>query len=450
MSIASIALILAALPPFFFLASFASLSFREQERRAGGIALGGLVGLAASTAVLAWLGGTTAQATLYTVLGLYILLAFLLFVAGKKHREPAQHPRRRYDERRIMFARMRMQPDSTDYQAYYQQHPEDQAGDEAIRQSGWHSRRELSSRLMDAAAHASFAAVGSLRGLVDGEVAADKVDIPAEERSAYLCGLAKFFGALEAGVTALKPEHIYSHVGRGVGEWGEEIVLNHTYAIALTSEMARENIIGAPRQPVMAESARQYARAGLTAVMLADAIRAMGYEARAHIDGNYQVICPLVARDAGLGEIGRMGLLMTPRQGPRVRLAVVTTNLPLQTHVYEPNHAIIDFCKRCNKCAVNCPGKAIPAGERIIIDGALRWQIDQQRCYHFWTRAGTDCGRCMAVCPLAHSDHWAHNLLRQGIQRSVIFRTLYVPLDRWLFGAHPKPKNAPAWLPRDH
>jgi ferredoxin len=450
MSIASIALIVAALPLFFFLASFASVSFREQDRHAGWKVLGSLLVLAAVTAVFAWFGGTAAQAALYAVLGLYVLVAFLLFAPVKKHLEPAQHPRQRYDERRIMFARMRMQPDSTNYHDYYQQHPEDQAGDEAICPNGWHSRQELSSRLMDAAAHASFAAVGGMREMVDGEVAADTIDIPAEERSAYLCGLAKFFGALDVGVTALKPVHIYSHVGRGAGEWGQEIALNHTYAIALTTEMARDNIISAPRQPVMAESARQYARVGLTAVMLAAAIRAMGYEARAHIDGNYRVICPLVARDAGLGEIGRMGLLMTPRQGPRVRLAVVTTNLPLQTHDYQPNHAIIDFCNRCNKCAVNCPGKAIPTGERIIIDGGLRWQVDQQRCYHFWTRAGTDCGRCMAVCPLAHSDHWTHNLLRQGIQRSAAFRQMYVMLDRWLFGVRPQPKNARGWLPRDH
>ena len=45
-------------------------------------------------------------------------------------------------------------------------------------------------------------------------------------------------------------------------------------------------------------------------------IRRLGYPARAHIDGNYRVIAPLVARDAGLGEIGRMGLLMTPRSRP--------------------------------------------------------------------------------------------------------------------------------------
>ena len=51
-------------------------------------------------------------------------------------------------------------------------------------------------------------------------------------------------------------------------------------------------------------------------VQLAAAIRDLGYPARAHIDGNYRVIAPLVARDAGLGEIGRMGLLMTPRWVP--------------------------------------------------------------------------------------------------------------------------------------
>ena len=46
-------------------------------------------------------------------------------------------------------------------------------------------------------------------------------------------------------------------------------------------------------------------------VQLGYLIRSLAYPARTHIDGNYRVIAPLVARDAGLGEIGRMGLLMT-------------------------------------------------------------------------------------------------------------------------------------------
>ncbi len=80
--------------------------------------------------------------------------------------------------------------------------------------------------------------------------------------------------------------------------------------------MAHEMIQAAPRMPQVMESARQYVEAGKIAVILAAAIRNLGYPARAHIDEINRVIAPLVARDAGLGEIGRMGLLMTPHLGP--------------------------------------------------------------------------------------------------------------------------------------
>ena len=36
-----------------------------------------------------------------------------------------------------------------------------------------------------------------------------------------------------------------------------------------------------------------------------------------------------IAIDAGLGELGRNGLLVTPKYGPRVRLAKILTNMPL-------------------------------------------------------------------------------------------------------------------------
>ena len=88
-------------------------------------------------------------------------------------------------------------------------------------------------------------------------------------------------------------------------------------------------------------------------------IRSLGYPARAHIDANYRVVCPLVARDAGLGEIGRMGLLMTPGPGPRVRLAVVTTDVPLVSDERLRDDSMIDFCTRCKKCAEVCQPDAI-------------------------------------------------------------------------------------------
>ena len=83
--------------------------------------------------------------------------------------------------------------------------------------------------------------------------------------------------------------------------------------------MDKEMVDTAPLGPTAMESAQQYVDSGIVALQLAQFIRRLGYSARAHIDGNYRVVCPLVARDAGLGELGRMGLLMTPDLGPRVQ-----------------------------------------------------------------------------------------------------------------------------------
>jgi epoxyqueuosine reductase QueG len=68
-----------------------------------------------------------------------------------------------------------------------------------------------------------------------------------------------------------------------------------------------------------------------------------------------------------------MGLLMTPMLGPRVRIAVVTTDLPLVEDQRVPEDSVIDFCSICLKCADACPSSAISSGDRSEIDGALRW-----------------------------------------------------------------------------
>jgi epoxyqueuosine reductase QueG len=144
-----------------------------------------------------------------------------------------------------------------------------------------------------------------------------------------------------------------------------------------------------------------------------------------------------------------MGLLMTPRLGPRVRLAVVTTDLPLvvDTPTWDPT--VIDFCTKCTKCAAVCPAQAIPTGERQSYpDGTLRWKINPERCYTYWTKIGTDCGRCMAVCPYAHADNALHNLIRFGVSRSANFRRAAVLLDDLFYGKKPRPHDPPPWL--DH
>jgi len=173
----------------------------------------------------------------------------------------------------------------------------------------------------------------------------------------------------------------------------------------------------APGAPVVEESARQYVEGAKIALILASWIRRLGYPARAHTDGNYRVIAPLVARDAGLGEIGRMGLLMTPRLGPRVRLGVVTTDMPLVADSPGDDVSVIDFCAVCKKCATSCPVGAIPSGDRTAVDEGLRWAIDPETCYR--------------------PDSPAHNIVRFAIRRSASARRAMLWLDDLFYGKRP-------------
>jgi ferredoxin len=348
-----------------------------------------------------------------------------------------------------MFARARLQPGSERYKAYYAMRPENEVLDNLFRaQPGLLSPdAKHADPILFAAPEASFTLTEVMHAMVEGKPAPEQIGLPENPaRTEFVKSLAKYFGALDVGVTELKPEHVYSHIGRGPGEWGGVVDVEHKYAIAFTVEMNYEIMGCAPLAPVAMESAHQYVEAGRTALQLAQTIRAWGYPARAHMDGNYRVICPLVARDAGLGEIGRMGLLMTQKLGPRVRIAVVTTDLEMTPDNVPPDESMLDFCAICGKCAENCPPKAISIGDRVEIDGAMRWKIDSDLCFRYWNAIGTDCGRCMTVCPYSHPDSFFHNLIRWGNQRSGAFRRGALGLDDLFYGKQPVRRELPDWI----
>ena len=433
-------------------ASFALVSRSEGHQRAA--RLGGLAALASLLA----LGGVlimsmALQTILAIALGIGLLALVILMVwPAQLEVQPSPSPQFQVDERTTIFARARLQPGSADYLAYYQDHPEHQAPDDAFRANP--GLLAADARFYDALSAPSpeggFFLTEALRDSVDGPVAPHYLDQPPEEMKSFIKSLAAYHGSIETGICELQPYHIYSHIGRGSGTYGAPIELDHHYAIALTVEMNHTMLNSAPRMPTVMESAHQYAQSAQIAVILAAAIRSLGYPARAHIDGNYRVIAPLVAKDAGLGEISRMGLLMTPRLGPRVRLAVVTTDLPLQVDHPTWDPTVIDFCQRCTKCAAVCPSQAITTDDRITHpDGTLRWRINPERCYTYWTQIGTDCGRCMAVCPYGHADNAFHNLIRYGVAHSANFRRAAIWLDDVFYGRKPHPHQPPGWLRND-
>lgn len=376
---------------------------------------------------------------------LFILLIFLPFKRKNKYESTA--PKNKIDERDIMFSRRLLEKGSKKYIEYYQKRPENLEPDEEFRKRpGLLSKGSLYyDPVMFASSEASFYAVEQFKNSVTGKPLGESLNLNRKEITQYIKHWAKKIGAIDIGITALKDYHIYSHTGRGP-DYGKEINLTHKFAIAFTVEMNFDFTASGPQAPIVMESGQQYMNAGAIAVQLAAFIRNIGHEARAHIDANYQVICPLVAKDAGLGELGRMGLLMTPKHGPRVRIGVVTTDLPLITDRIYEDPSLIEFCKKCKKCADTCPSRAIPFDDRQIIEGVKRWQISQEKCFQFWCTAGTDCGRCMAVCPYSHPNNLMHRIIRFGIKNNFIFSRLALVMDDWFYGQKPVPKAIPKWM----
>ena len=433
---------------FVWLGFSAFVSWREGEPRAAGrlLLLTLLLPLPYLAVVLLPGSAGTTTGTIILVLTL-VGAATVLVPTGAKHKAERDTPTKRFDERDVMFSRARLVPGSKLFKEYYVREPANLAPDEKFRAEAGLLRKgsTLYEPFAFAAADASFRTVEELRSLVDGNVAAEQEPVEAEAMTRFIKGWALKLGAVSVGITELRDYHKYTVVGRGE-QYGQPVRLDHTWAIAVTVEMAKEMIDRAPRAPTVMESAQQYLASGAIAVQLAVFIRSLGYPARAHIDGNYRVICPLVARDAGLGEIGRMGLLMTPKLGPRVRIAVVTTDLPLLPDQRVPEDSVIDFCSICLKCADACPSDAISVGARSEIDGAVRWRIDSEACFTHWCKIGTDCARCVSVCPYSHPDNPMHAAVRFAIRRSAISRRLALVADDYIYGRLPPPVDSDGWM----
>ncbi|HKK10578.1 MAG TPA: 4Fe-4S dicluster domain-containing protein [Bacteroidales bacterium] len=435
----------------FLLMVAAMISWLEKERRAAkSFSRMLIVVLAAYTLPVIF----PEPFMIYSIAGLTAVWVLAIIVAAVPFNNFRitrwEKPLVRIDERTIMFSRNLLKPESKRYNEYYKTHPEHQEPDNVFRENpGLLS--EKSKYFSPGTFHAAVSAfdvIEYLRDMAERKPAANKIAVDSDAMPPFLEKWSKKMGAHSFGITKLHEYHKYSVVGRGEA-YGQKVVLNHQNAIAVTTEMDHEMVSYAPQGPIVMESARQYVNSGVIALKLAGYIRSLGYEARAHIDGNYRVVCPLVAKDAGLGEIGRMGLLMTPKLGPRVRIAVVTTNMPLRLSKKTSAPSVIDFCLKCKKCADVCPSNAIQHEEPGVVDGIKRWKINQEACFTVWTKFGTDCGRCMAVCPYSHPNNIMHNLIRKGLEHSNIFRSAALKMDDVVYGRKPKPKKLKAWLASD-
>jgi epoxyqueuosine reductase QueG len=152
-----------------------------------------------------------------------------------------------------------------------------------------------------------------------------------------------------------------------------------------------------------------------------------------------------LAIDAGLGELGRFGYLIADRVGPRCRLFACLTDMPL-TPDRPVDLGAETFCEKCVKCADSCPSRAIPTGGKTMGRGLLRWKMDEEACFAYWGRIGTDCSVCMGVCPYSRPNRSVHKWMRVLLRRSPLVGK-YAPLvDNFVYGKRWKSRPVPPWV----
>jgi len=349
------------------------------------------------------------------------------------------------DERDIIFARFDMEKNDPHYSEYYDRHPEKKSKDDEIRKlpdilsPHFIKKRPVHFNL----AEAEFDFLEQQLQHVDGEIHSVQVKYSPEENTVNIKNMIRYLGADLCGVCELDQSFIYSHVGRGPEPYGSAIRLNHRYAVVFALEMDQKMIAAAPQSPVIVETAKKYVEAAKISIIAARQIRKMGYPARAHIAGsNYQAMLPPLAWKAGLGELGRFGMLLTWKFGARIRLGMVTTELPLVT-----DHPLVlgiqDFCEVCKKCADNCPSKAIPQGGKTEENGVMKWVLNRENCYRYWRNVGTDCAVCISVCPFSKPDFGPHKFIRHFTTWSKKAQSLTLWGDDYFYGRKPKRKPPP-------
>jgi len=187
-----------------------------------------------------------------------------------------------------------------------------------------------------------------------------------------------------------------------------------------------------------------YAKGAFISTQIASFIANLGYSATANHFRHYDGLMVPLAVDAGLGEINRMGYLMTKELGPRVRLSAITTDLTLVPD--KPvDIGVAHFCEVCKKCAVCCPSKSIPEGAQTEINGSIRWKLNAETCFEYWGKIGTDCNRCMMTCPWSHARTFPHKLIVFLITRNKLARIIFSYMDDLFYGRLPKSKKGPDW-----
>jgi len=221
-------------------------------------------------------------------------------------------------------------------------------------------------------------------------VATTRPEISPEELTRAVSEFALSHEADDIGITPMDPLYVF-----------EGYMIEEPTVIVLAVGHNYERLKQVPSDETngegIADVGDQYARGTRSSFALANWIRSQGYNARAFPGPSADALLLIPAAVAcGLGELGKHGSLISRKFGAGVRLAAVTTDMPLVATSAQPFGAD-DFCNTCQVCTKACPPGAI-SEQKQMVRGVERWYVDFDKCIPAFTEL-SGCAICIAECP---------------------------------------------------
>ncbi|MGI2336493.1 MAG: reductive dehalogenase [Dehalogenimonas sp.] len=172
---------------------------------------------------------------------------------------------------------------------------------------------------------------------------------------------------------------------------------------------------------------------------------------------------------AGLGELGRAGIICSPQYGNEVRVTCsMITDMPVAPS--KPiNAGITKFCETCKFCADNCPSGSIsketePSWEVNINEtgfdkvgnpippspmnqsGIKAWKTDWDKCTNL-QGGPRECQACQPACPFSNMNQSViHPIVRATAATTPLFNTFFANMQELFVNDNSDPSD---WWKRD-
>ena len=169
------------------------------------------------------------------------------------------------------------------------------------------------------------------------------------------------------------------------------------HAIILGMEMKWDKIKTAPSAICEIEVFRLYKVLGDVTIKLTEYLKEQGYKSEAHHPFGGKLLYGPHVVAAGLGIMGRNGLIITPEYGPRQRWSIITTDAEIPKTPKRNLNELEEFCKGCGLCVERCKGGAVHK-EPIYKDKGIITHIDRSKCIAS-ILDNNYCSYCLRICP---------------------------------------------------